>query len=319
MSESARVLKESKPVQNVYTIHEKLSEFPKKMNSFELVMSQMNIASVDDFNQAYSQQWQSAAMEKELLSVLVCEVDFYHAYVENHGEQGASFMMVSIALLLKNICEKNDYFLSFNDHHGFSVLIKGNTPEEVFKVAAEFCDAVKASKVAHEKSKVNNIVTLSVGTSSFYPTTPSTFKEDAQKALDKAKNGGGNTVRDVSFIKPIELMAITDVKDQLPTEKTLEAAIKSDQMTAVKEENLESEQLTRNSQPFDFFAENEQEKVVTTRMYRGQVIESEMESNLKGAPTTSETALNGSNKETIEVKKKKTKPVRMYRGQIIQD
>jgi PleD family two-component response regulator len=79
-------------------------------STIELVMSQIKIASHSDFEKQLAQHWQAAANEKQLLSVLICEIDFYHEYVEKYGLQGASFMLLVVALALKNICDQHGLF-----------------------------------------------------------------------------------------------------------------------------------------------------------------------------------------------------------------
>lgn len=318
MSENVRVLQSTKPTQNVYSLNENFTQPPKKVNSFELVMSQMGIANVEAFNNAYSEQWQSAAMDKQLLSVLICEVDFYQAYVDNHGDQGASFMMVSMALLLKNICEKSQAFLSFNEHHGFSILVKSNTVQDVQDIAIELCEGVKQSKTEHKNSLVSDIVTLSVGTSSFYPTTPDIFKAEAQKALEKSKAAGGNQINDLSEAKSVTVSGLSDVTEEMLKKETAQVSEKAIEEITLSQERAATENTPRNSQPFDLFAETLDEVDTPTKMYRGQVIENEIESTIE--LSFKDSAVQESVEEApVEVIKKKAKPVRMYRGQIIQD
>jgi diguanylate cyclase (GGDEF)-like protein len=162
--------------------------------AFKQVMSQMNIADRNAFDKKFTQQWNEASANKELLSVLVCEIDFFKEYTDNYGQQGASFMLLVIALALKNICEQNNYFLAQYDKEEFAILIKGSNPEKIAEAAENLRLAVENSKTEHKFSKINKIITLSIGVSSVYPKSMQMLKKLTNSALSNAKNGGRNKV-----------------------------------------------------------------------------------------------------------------------------
>ena len=162
--------------------------------AFRQVMSQMNIADRNAFDKQFSQQWNKASANKELLSVLVCEIDFFKEYNENYGQQGASFMLLVIALALKNICEENGYFLAQYNKEEFAILIRGGDPEKIAEVAENLRQSVEKSNTEHKYSKISKIVTLSIGVSSMYPKSMQMLMKLTNKALYNAKESGRNKV-----------------------------------------------------------------------------------------------------------------------------
>jgi len=162
--------------------------------AFRQVMSQMNIADRNAFDKQFSQQWNEASANKELLSVLVCEIDFFKEYHDNYGQQGASFMLLVIALALKNICEENGYFLAQYDKEEFAILIKGGNPEKIAEVAENLRQAVEKSNTEHKYSKISKIVTLSIGVSSMHPKSMQMLMKLTNNALHNAKESGRNKV-----------------------------------------------------------------------------------------------------------------------------
>ncbi|MDA7746020.1 diguanylate cyclase, partial [Psychromonas sp.] len=99
-----------------------------------------------------------------------------------------------IALALKSTCEELGCYLGRYRGDEFGVLVKGGTPEDAHEVAEKLRLAVEKSRTEHKHSSVSNIVTLSIGLSTFYPTSMKTVIEQAGSALVGAKTGGRNKV-----------------------------------------------------------------------------------------------------------------------------
>ncbi|WP_284205173.1 GGDEF domain-containing protein [Psychromonas marina] len=269
----------------------------------------MDIAAPADFNHAFAQQWQTAADKKQLLSVLLCEIDYYPEYVEHYGIQGASFMLISIALSLKNICEKNHCLLSYNEQHGFTILAKGTTAVAVQAIGERLCEVVANAKTEHKHTQVNDFITLSVGISSLFPTTKSMLQNNAKNALNEAKIAGGNNVN-----SPSSMAAKSEPK-------VYHAATNETQNI---EEKSETENQKMNTQKHDIFApqETQLEKDVPkeTKTYRGQIIENSQRVQPQDALKSNKAALDeGDIDTTTKNIKNKKKAVRMYRGQIVTD
>ena len=163
-------------------------------SAFEQVMKQMNIPDRSGFDRRYEQLWQEAGEEKELLSVLICEIDFFKAYHDNYGEQGTSFMLLVVGLALKNACEELGCYLARYQGDKFAILIKGTDVLEARDVAEKLRLSVEKSRTEHRFSRVTNVVTLSIGVSSIYPTSLNMLMREADSALSSAKAGGYNQV-----------------------------------------------------------------------------------------------------------------------------
>jgi diguanylate cyclase (GGDEF)-like protein len=163
-------------------------------SAFEQVMSQMNISDRGAFDTKFAQLWQEASDDNELLSVLMCEIDFFKAYNDNYGHQGASFMLLVVGLALKNICEKHGCFLARYKNQEFAILMKGGDEEKALEIAESLRKAVEASRTEHKYSSVSKIVTLSIGISSVYPISMRMLMNEAGGALVNAKSAGRNQV-----------------------------------------------------------------------------------------------------------------------------
>ncbi|WP_022941379.1 GGDEF domain-containing protein [Psychromonas hadalis] len=163
-------------------------------SAFSQVMSQMNIADLNAFDLRYKKLWQQASEDKETLSVLICKIDDFKAYNEHYGHQAAAFMLLVIALELKKKSEQCGFFLARYKADKFVILMKGTDFKKVEEIAESLRQNVEQSKTKHEFSKVNNIVTLSIGISYIYPTSMDLLMKEADSALSVAQISGNKHV-----------------------------------------------------------------------------------------------------------------------------
>jgi len=170
----------------------KQAEENHQASAFNQVMSQMNIAGRSAFDKHYEQLWEEASEGKKSLSIIACEIDFFEEYIDNYGQQGTCFMLLVIALALKNICETKGYFLAHYKKAEFTILLKDGNDEQADEVAECLRQAVAASRTEHKHSQIDEIVTLSIGISSIYPKSMQVLMQETKEALLRAKKAGRN-------------------------------------------------------------------------------------------------------------------------------
>lgn len=246
------------------------------------VLKQVNIASNNEFKTKLNEDWQEAASDGQLLSVLMCEVDFYDEYVTSNGLQGAYFMLMVVALALKNICEQQGAFLAHFNQQKFAIVIKGGDHKEVFDTSERLCKAVENTKTAHHYSRVSKFVTISIGVSITAPQLKNSLMDSVGNALQNAKITGRNRVsNDLSERKIAETVndtAISHTVTQQPAApKANDLAPMSDRSAAVIEQ-LEKKTYNKSKmyRGHDLFAESKEEvkeeAKPAVRMYRGHPI-----------------------------------------------
>ncbi|WP_435236284.1 diguanylate cyclase domain-containing protein [Psychromonas sp. PT13] len=179
-------------------------------SAFLNVISQMNIDSQDVFQEKYQQLWQEASNENKLLSLLLCDIDLFDVYTDHYSEQSTSFMLLVVALALKNVCQTHGCLLGHYHNHEFMVLLKGGNELEAQNIADALRQAVADSKIEHKFSDLSETVTLSVGITSLYPTSIKQMMEKAEKALVSAKEA---TINDA---KGIKAKGKSESEDQVP-------------------------------------------------------------------------------------------------------
>ena len=166
-----------------------VSEFEAKMLHDQLT----RIGNRRAFDMQFSKLWQEACDEQELLSLVICDIDFFKNYNDNYGHQKGDQALQRVAGALQTVCEKAGCFAARYGGEEFAVLIKGGNATNALKVTEKIRVEIKEAQIEHLYSSVNTVVTISLGLSSMFPSELNSMKillAEADSALYAAKEAG---------------------------------------------------------------------------------------------------------------------------------
>ena len=196
-------------------------EVDSTSDAFNKVMSQMNIDNRRAFDEMYKKRWIEASNDNLLLSILLCDIDYFKEYKDNCGEQSTSFMLIMVALELKKICDKYGCFLAYYQNEGFAILHTGGDEKQSLELAEELRKSVEVSKSEHKFSAISDVVTLSIGISSIYPTSMKQLMQQADQSLRDVKKTALNKVGEQSLPKHKARSSVKPLTEQNKTDKVL--------------------------------------------------------------------------------------------------
>lgn len=155
------------------------------------------IANRRAFERQFSQIWQEALDEQELLSLVLCDIDFFKPYNDNYGHQKGEQALQGVAQALQSACDPLGCFVARYGAEEFVILMKGGNATKALSVAEEIRQSIKKAKMEHLYSSVNRIITLSMGLSSIFPSelnSMAMLQAEADSALSAAKDAGRDQV-----------------------------------------------------------------------------------------------------------------------------
>lgn len=176
---------------------EKLSS---EASDFELKMlldPLTGIANRRAFDLQLNKLWQEACEEQELLSLVMCDIDFFKAYNDNYGHQKGDEVLLAVAQALYRTCEKLGCFVARYGGEEFVVLIKGENATKALKAVEMLREAVAEANIEHLHSSVNTSITMSMGLSSILAselTTMAMLFAEADSAMYEAKKNGRDQI-----------------------------------------------------------------------------------------------------------------------------
>ncbi|MGK7892264.1 MAG: diguanylate cyclase [Xenococcus sp. (in: cyanobacteria)] len=149
------------------------------------------------FDEYLSQEWSRCAREKQSLSLIICDVDYFKFYNDAYGHQAGDQCLYQVAQgMAKAIKRPADVVFRYGGEE-FAMILPITQGNGALKVAQDVRERIVNLQIPHDLSQVNQYVTLSLGVSSIVPhaeSSPEALIAAADRALYEAKARGRNRV-----------------------------------------------------------------------------------------------------------------------------
>jgi len=149
-------------------------------------------------NEVMTQEFENSNNSKQPLAVIMIDIDFFKQYNDTYGHQGGDDCLIAVAKSLRESINSETTTLARYGGEEFLALLPGFNIQQAEQVAEQLCQSVRDMALEHSKNP-NQIVTISLGVSSFHPDEVKLSKVDelikyADQALYEAKETGRNRV-----------------------------------------------------------------------------------------------------------------------------
>ena len=161
------------------------------------VDSLTQIANRRRFDEYIIQEWSRCAREKEYLSLILCDVDYFKAYNDTYGHQAGDNCLYEVAKAIERALKRPADLAFRYGGEEFAVILPHTEAQGVIKVAEDIHRQIRDLQILHNSSEVDRIVSISLGVSSMIPDTyssPHTLISAADSALYDAKIKGRNRI-----------------------------------------------------------------------------------------------------------------------------
>jgi diguanylate cyclase (GGDEF)-like protein len=198
--------------QNLYkeTVQEQIERLQRQIQQLQRISITDDVTQITNkryFNIYLEEQWQRLAIENELLSLILIDIDHFKIYNTSYGQEAGNNCLRLIANVICQVLERdNDSNSAIPARYKgteLAVILPKITARNAFKIAEKIRKQVKKLALAHDESIYGltaNIVTVSVGVASTVPQAqqpPSILINAAEEALNYARRNG----RDRTFVK----------------------------------------------------------------------------------------------------------------------
>jgi diguanylate cyclase (GGDEF)-like protein/PAS domain S-box-containing protein len=144
-----------------------------------------------------AQEWQRLSRDQQILSVILCDVDYFKRYNDYYGHQAGDYCLQRVAMAMANIVKRPADLLARYGGEEFAVVLPQTNRWGAMQVAEALRRAIVTEELAHADSDVSAYVTLSVGVATVLPSQLNSIEETialADRALYQAKQLGRNRV-----------------------------------------------------------------------------------------------------------------------------
>jgi len=185
-----------RPLANTLVIERsQLENANQELSILSSVDGLTGIANRRHFDQFLEQLWLQSARNRELVGLIICDIDFFKAYNDTYGHLQGDECLKQVAATLKNSLKRQGDFVARYGGEEFVVVLPDSDVEGAIKVAETLRNNVESLGIPHRLSSITPKVTISLGVAIGHANssdTPKTLIEAADAALYQAKQNGRN-------------------------------------------------------------------------------------------------------------------------------
>lgn len=155
------------------------------------------IANRRRFDDVMRVEWQRGQRDRQPLSLLMCDIDFFKQYNDTYGHLSGDLCLKKAAAVLTEHLKRPADLAARYGGEEFAIVLPDTPLAGAITVAEECVRHLQNLAIAHSGSQ-HGVVTMSIGVASILPSPESSTEEliaTADKALYAAKNNGRNQAK----------------------------------------------------------------------------------------------------------------------------
>jgi len=170
-----------------------LEEANKTLQRFSYLDGLTGVSNRRFFDDTLLKEWRRAQREKQSIGFIMIDIDFFKAYNDFYGHQGGDECLKRVARAINTVPKRPTDFVARYGGEEFAVVLPNTDIEGVMVVAEQMLNDVRNLAIVHERSKVADRVTISLGIAACIPPKGKGFEQlikEADAALYSAKADG---------------------------------------------------------------------------------------------------------------------------------
>ncbi|WP_448562996.1 diguanylate cyclase domain-containing protein [Trichothermofontia sp.] len=176
-------------------LYQQLEENAKELERLASLDGLTQIANRRQFDETLKREWHRAIREKQWLTLLLCDVDYFKLYNDYYGHPAGDECLKKIAQTLQTCVQRSSDLVARYGGEEFAIILPNTSYQGAQTIALKMHQRIQALGLAHAASLVSPLVTISVGGACYIPTpkTPlAALLKAADRSLYQAKQQGRN-------------------------------------------------------------------------------------------------------------------------------
>lgn len=178
-------------------IEEELVRLQKEFRELSYKDGLTGVANRRMFDSVMEVEWANARRNNQALSLILLDIDYFKQYNDHYGHIQGDDCLKRVAVALgKCATRSRDFFARYGGEE-FVLVLPESDADAALRVAERCRNAIFKEQIAHERSEVGQIVTISLGIGTITPThkdDPTAFIETVDRQLYLAKQRGRNCI-----------------------------------------------------------------------------------------------------------------------------
>lgn len=181
-------------------VRERTRELERAKQKLEYLASTdglTNLANRRHFDDFLEFEWLRHIREKEPLSLLIIDVDYFKKYNDSYGHLAGDDCLIDIARILLDITKRSSDLSARYGGEEFACVLPNTDSEGAVQVARNIQAEISKLKIPHESSPIDDYVTVSIGINTCIPSQQYYlfgYIDGADQCLYQAKEKGRNII-----------------------------------------------------------------------------------------------------------------------------
>lgn len=175
------------------TLFEQLEIANQELELIAISDSLTKLANRRRFDEYIDIEWRRAMRQQSWLGLVLCDIDYFKRYNDTYGHQAGDACLQKVAEAIARAVRRPGDLVARYGGEEFAVVLPNTDIAGAIRVAEEIRVRVRGLGIPHSASKIGDIVTLSLGVATIFPSpykSISKFIGLADVALYKAKKQG---------------------------------------------------------------------------------------------------------------------------------
>ncbi|MFB9217663.1 sensor domain-containing diguanylate cyclase [Vibrio sinaloensis] len=189
------VLIMARDVSERYLAEQRLEEANQELERLSFVDGLTQISNRRRFDEQLKTLWNLHTREKQPLTVMLCDIDYFKGYNDYYGHQSGDDVLVKVAEVFERVLPRSSDCVARYGGEEFGFILPNTTAEGAQKVAERIHQGIEELAIEHVSSQVASVITASIGLVSVVP-QPLDSSDGivalADSALYQAKANGRN-------------------------------------------------------------------------------------------------------------------------------
>ena len=165
----------------------------KKLQQLAATDGLTQVANRRYFDETLAQEWHRLARDRQPLSLLLTDIDWFKSYNDHYGHQAGDDCLQRVAQAISQVIHRPADLLARYGGEEFVIVLPNTDTQGAIEVAKKIRETIAKLAIIHPDSTVSPYVTVSLGIASVIPnrkTSPKILISQADQALYLAKNQG---------------------------------------------------------------------------------------------------------------------------------
>lgn len=178
---------------------EKLIRLQEELEELSFKDGLTGVANRRMFDSIMELEWNSAKRNRQPLSLILLDIDFFKQYNDFYGHIQGDECLQRVAKVLRSAATRSKDFIARFGGEEFVLVLPETDADAAAKVAERCRSLIFEQQIAHERSGIERVLTVSLGVGTVIPAAneePRPFIECVDRRLYQAKRNGRNTIED---------------------------------------------------------------------------------------------------------------------------